>query len=424
MKIRKVIFFAVLLLLNWAHSFAQFDVEWEYVNSLLTDYTNQFSKVYTQGTDNVYVVGEKGFIAKSTDRALTWNKQYFSTRETLNDIIFCTDEIGFIVGNNGTILKTGDSGIQWTQITTGTTQHIHAIATTGLDIWAVGDGGLILYSNDSGETWTIRNLLSDNRNLYDIKFRGNLGYITGQGGNILKTENQGATWEEQVALENLNDYYSIHSLNITENKVYAIAKYDYNGLIISTENNLSWATINPNLDIINYSRGIYFLNNDHGFSSHFAYFTGAHGRLLIFKTNDSGDTWTESPLQDYRGEVSFGKGNFSFFENGEFGYYLDGQILMRTPYTGELAVDPRGLDKITSEQPQLLIKQHENELQISSPSKTISNIEIVSMDGVKLYHAKEPSINTSTFPKGIYLLKVTFTDKTNAVAKWIKHEKL
>lgn len=64
---------------------------WEYSNALENEWMR---KICTHGLDTVYVVGNNGLIARSTDRSLTWNKQYPVTAQ-LNDIIFCNYTTGF-----------------------------------------------------------------------------------------------------------------------------------------------------------------------------------------------------------------------------------------------------------------------------------------------------------------------------------------
>jgi len=54
--------------------------EWGYVSSLQNEYLR---KIWTQGLDTVYIVGENGLIARSIDQAETWNKQYFPARRSL-----------------------------------------------------------------------------------------------------------------------------------------------------------------------------------------------------------------------------------------------------------------------------------------------------------------------------------------------------
>ena len=94
-------FFITVLFLKASAQTTQY--EWEYVNTLQNEW---LQKICTQGLDTVYIVGRNGLIAKSTDRALTWSKQY-PVKTQLNDIIFCNHTTGFAVGDNGTILREG-----------------------------------------------------------------------------------------------------------------------------------------------------------------------------------------------------------------------------------------------------------------------------------------------------------------------------
>ncbi|MGB4414025.1 MAG: YCF48-related protein, partial [Paludibacter sp.] len=145
---------------------------WDYVSTLQNEW---LQKICTQGLDTVYVVGRNGLIAQSTDRVLTWNKQYPVTAQ-LNDIIFCNHTTGFAVGNNGTILRTTNAGTTWTQQNSGVTVNLNAIAATGTDnIWAVGDSGKVVYSTNAGVTWQKKDF-STLTNLNDISFRNNIGY--------------------------------------------------------------------------------------------------------------------------------------------------------------------------------------------------------------------------------------------------------
>ena len=210
--------------------------EWGYVSTLQNEWLR---KIWTQGLDTVYIVGEKGLIARSIDASENWNKQYFPTKMALNDIIFIDHYTGFAVGEQGTILKTADAGETWKQITLNVTSHINAIAATGLDnIWAVGNNSLILHSTDAGETWKQINILPENnRQLTDIAFRGNLGYFTGNYAMVYKTEDFGVVWDKQIIAEKIEPYYRYaRSINIMENKTYIMV----GGNLYSTEDQINW----------------------------------------------------------------------------------------------------------------------------------------------------------------------------------------
>ena len=387
--------------------YVQAQEEWEYVCSLTGE---SLRKVYAQGTDIVYVVGENGLIAKSTDKGLTWDKKYFSNGEALNDIIFCTDDIGFIVGNNGTILKTQNAGSSWEQMASGTVLNINAIAVFDLNnIWAVGNNGLIIHSTDIGEIWTIKALLSDNRNLKDVKCKEDKGYIVGQGGIILNTENRGTTWQEQI----LTGYYGIRSLSITDSKVYALG--DYN--IIFTEDNVNWHTLSATM-----ASAIYFQDDQKGFKLFYDRpVSGGSNSVWIDSTTDGGNTWVEVYSNSFREEYPSDHCNFAFSSNNEFGYFILGSYLMRTPYTGEFTTE---IVEVKSEKPILILSQKGNELQINSESKMIDRVEFITTDGRKTMQKTKQAniinIDVTNLPKGFCLVNVIFFDNTNYLVKWIK----
>ena len=385
--------------------------EWEYVCSLTGE---SLCKVYAQGTDTVYVVGENGLIAKSTDKGLTWDKKYFSGKETLNDIIFCNHDVGFIVGNNGTILRTQNAGSSWEQMTSGTVLNITAIATFDLNnIWAVGNRSLIVHSTDMGETWITKSFLSATTLFRDIKCNGSRGYITG-GEVVLKTEDAGATWEEQI----LTGYGGIHSLSITDNKVYALG----DNKIIFTEDNVNWDILNA--AVWGSKTALYFQDDQNGFVTTYDITTcgGCEIGSWIFKTTNGGNSWEEV----YSGSIA-PISDFAFSSNNEFGYCVVGKYLMRTPYSGEFyyCKGNVGMNVIKSENPVQILNQEEKELQINSYSMMIDRVEIITIDGRKIMQkteqAKILNININSLPKGVYLINVLFSDKTSYFSKWIKN---
>ena len=409
---------------------AQEEQKWELVCSLVGE---NWSKVYAQGADTVYVVGEKGLIAQSTDNGLTWDKKHFFDEDTLNDIVFCTHEVGFVVGNNGTILRTQDAGLSWEQMSSGTSQNINAIAAFDLNnIWLVGNSSLIMHSTDMGETWTMKSFLSDNRNLNEIKCKESRGYIAGQGNIVLNTEDGGMKWEkQQILFESLAEYDEIRSLNITDNKVYAFGDrggwYSI-GDFVYTEDNINWHILG---NFIN-SSNIYFQDEQKGFMAYYSNTTcgDCNIGLWILKTIDGGDTWDEV----YYGsecEKPSPLGNFAFSLDNEFGYCVLRGYVMRTPYTGKFENCPTepcppyyGTTKIENDN-SVEINQQDNELYVTSYPKIIDKVELITINGIKIMQktgqATRLNLNVSNLPNGIYLVNVWFLDKTNHVSKWIKN---
>ena len=112
MKKTLLLLLPILFCVTTLQAQTNLDDYWGYVNTLQGEWLR---KICTQGLDTVYIAGENGLIAKSTDRGETWEKYHFSTRVDLNDIKFIDHYTGFAVGENGTVLKTTDAGENWTQ---------------------------------------------------------------------------------------------------------------------------------------------------------------------------------------------------------------------------------------------------------------------------------------------------------------------
>jgi photosystem II stability/assembly factor-like uncharacterized protein len=73
--------------------------------------------VYFQDINTGYIVGENGTIQLTNDSGLTWVMQWSGTARHLNGVCITNDHLGFSIGENGTILKTGDIGVWATSLT-------------------------------------------------------------------------------------------------------------------------------------------------------------------------------------------------------------------------------------------------------------------------------------------------------------------
>ena len=58
------------------------------------------------------------------------------------------------MGDDGTILHTGDAGATWAPQASGTQAGLRSVVFTDARTgWAVGDDGTILHTGDAGATW-------------------------------------------------------------------------------------------------------------------------------------------------------------------------------------------------------------------------------------------------------------------------------
>lgn len=127
----------------------------------------------------------------------TWVNLDSPTQKNLNSVDFISDNIGIVVGDNGTILRTTDGGLNWDQIVNSTSNDLRGVSFTGSNtVFAVGTGSTVIKSNDQGLSWTPVTIPGIYYDLNDIAIGhvfGN-GIITGQTNAIIATDDFGETW--------------------------------------------------------------------------------------------------------------------------------------------------------------------------------------------------------------------------------------
>ena len=71
--------------------------------------------------------GQTGWIPLST-----------GTTEVLNSIHFPADSVGYVVGKNGIVLKSTDSGTTWNNLPSGISDHLEAVFFINPDVGFAG----------------------------------------------------------------------------------------------------------------------------------------------------------------------------------------------------------------------------------------------------------------------------------------------
>jgi len=150
-------------------------------------------KLYSSATNNIFLLNDSG-LTRSKDGGKTWGKIQLPLEYGFTD--FCMkDNVGFISGRMGRILKTEDGGETWKIVNSRIFPQLSKIGMLNKDsVYMVGDLGTILFTSNGGSTW--KQHYADNRNdLYDINIldRENI-FIGGMYGIF--------TYNEPVILSN------------------------------------------------------------------------------------------------------------------------------------------------------------------------------------------------------------------------------
>ncbi len=220
---------------------------------------------------------------KSVDRGETWqlindniNQFYF------NSIDFITSKTGFALKPDG-IFKTSDGGISWQELYNVTTSaNVTCLkfydTLTGL---AYRESYGILRTTDGGVSWVLSNQVADDIN--DIFYvDADTVYASGDDGVVYKSVDGGTNWA-WVGPSGRIDAYDLYSQYFFDGNHGMVT--GHRGRLLRTRNGgESWEWYSPTyIDVT----GISFVGATTGYASTWN---------NLYKTTDSGKTWTELTL--------------------------------------------------------------------------------------------------------------------------------
>ena len=144
------------------------------------------------------VVGERGHVLVSTDNGASWTQARVPTRALLTAVHMHDEHLGFAVGHDAVILRTGDGGESWRLV-----HYAPEEERPLLDVWfrdertgfAVGAYGYFLATGDGGDTWTPRTVSEDDFHLNALVPAGpDRLFIAAEAGVAYRSDDGGGTW--------------------------------------------------------------------------------------------------------------------------------------------------------------------------------------------------------------------------------------
>ena len=297
------------------------------------------------------------------------------TTSELNSIYFYDYEVGFAVGDSGTVIKSVDSGKTWQTLQSPTTFDLHDVYMFHRDtVLVVGDSGTMFFSDSGGSTWSggsnfipedilsvsfstgdgicgcsYQTILYCNytgtglscataqTGLFGGGFYGaymlspQIGFIAGENSIFQplfgKTTDTGVTWSFTAFYINNNEGRAT-GIDFTDlNTGYVSARvWDGTGAIVkTTDGGNNWnSTI--------FSDPLWSIDFPISGASQVGYSVGDQGKIL--KTYDSGINWQQ---QD---SGTLLKLNKVFFKDFDFGFAAgENGIILRTISGGEPATN-------------------------------------------------------------------------------------
>ncbi len=154
--------------------------------------------------------------------------------KTPGEINFVSPSLGWIIGDDGLVMKSIDGGASWDEIDVDVTGVINDLNFLDEDEgWLVGNdasrnSGAIKVTYDGGETWNFRSYGLGGVNLNGIYFISNMeGWLVGKSGRIAHSTDGGLTWLHQDA----NTSRSLQDIYFTDENNGWTVGFSYNGAI-------------------------------------------------------------------------------------------------------------------------------------------------------------------------------------------------
>lgn len=283
-------------------------------------YNNNIESI-TKSNDNVVlVVGKNGTVLKSLNSGNSWSPVTSGIYTHIYSYSQSGVSSGIAVGSSGKIYKTLNCGNAWQSITSGTTAQLESVFFVSSIVGhTVGYNGTILKTTNGGLTWTASTSGTTN-NLHSVSFGTTSstlarGFAVGDNGTIKKTTNGGSSWINSVSgtTQNLKSVFYINS-------TVSFAVGDSATILKTINGGASWLHLDAGFGNSITLNSVYFINDTTGF------IVGTNG--LILRTDDYGVNWTSI----YSGTTA--NLNKIYFK-GSVGYIVgDGGTILKTTNSG------------------------------------------------------------------------------------------
>ena len=232
----------------------------------------------------IFLVSACSFSAKSQ---WTWQNP-LPQGNTLNDVFFITDDVGWAVGDVGTIIKSVDGGASFEVINYPFHQNLYAVEFNDMQNGVcVGESGIMLKSSDGGNTWNSKETgLTENLRDICMIYPGK-AWVTGDDGTILQSDDGGDTWQVQLKDTSL----SLSSVSFVDAAHGWAAGGNNSGgsvLLRTMDGGQTWNELSGGL--FSPFSVVQFIDTYTGFALIPSY--SSPGWESVYKTIDCGYTWT------------------------------------------------------------------------------------------------------------------------------------
>ncbi|MFC1734214.1 YCF48-related protein [candidate division KSB1 bacterium] len=241
--------------------------------------------VYFVSANAGMAVGDNGTMIRTYNGGINWDTIPSVTTSDLKSVVFPISSIGYAVGAEGVILKTLNAGFSWSLLNSVTTETLHSVWFITHDSgYIAGNNAAIYKTTDGGNSWVLANNgTQSNQNVHDMYwFDSNHGFATiSQGGlhGILHTTDGGSNWTKYDIGNNIP--YCLHFTDQNHGHAAGTSSYIWRTI----NGGISWVAVDSNNVTTNYVyTGMHYSNFNTG------YIVAYDGHIM--KTTDGGTSYS------------------------------------------------------------------------------------------------------------------------------------
>lgn len=197
---------------------------------------------------DLVAAGEYGVVIRSSDNE-HWRQLPLPAQQLITDVHFVDENIGWVVGHDGLILKTIDGGEHWVfqhytpeaEIPQVFMKILFSNEDKG---YIIGSGGNLLETQNGGASWETRILLTDEEvdaHLYGmVRLSDGTLMLAGEMATIFRSKDDGATWQ-QLRVDYDGSFFSILSMDDDSVLVFGMKSNIYR----TEDQGETWQKIDP-----------------------------------------------------------------------------------------------------------------------------------------------------------------------------------